>query len=220
MFYWGYIIAQVEPAPDGKSAKKYSVLFEDGDISHDLTKDRVCTEVNYVQMLKKNPPLPNPDKQFRQTLKTHLAHGRAEREAAAARIAAKKKGSRTAATAAAGDAATAATPLRKGTGKRNEASDKRKGKGEDTPKKCNASTVPTFFESFNQLNDAEQNVVNQVFSVLSRLRPQTLLRVDTSAVASTIRHELEGSFSITSDDRSVTLAQEIIDALKESVNNG
>jgi hypothetical protein len=219
MFYWGYIIAQVEPAPDGKSAKKYSVLFEDGDISHDLTKDRICTEVNYVQMLKKNPPLPNPDKDFRQTLETHLAHGRAERAAAADRIAAKKKGSRTAATAA-GDAATAATPLRKGTGKREEAPDKRKGEGQGTPKKCNASTAPTFFESFNQLNDAEQNVVNQVFSTLSRLRPQTLLRVDTSAIASTIRHELEGSFSITSDERSVTLAQEIIDTLKESVNDG
>ena len=220
MFYWGYVIAQVEPAPDGKTAKKYSVLFEDGAISHDLTKDRICTEVNYVQMLKKNPSLPNPDKEFRQTLKTHLAHGRAERAAAAARIAAKKKkGSRTAATAAGADAA-AATPLRKATSKHNEAPDNGKGEGQGTPKKRNASTAPTFFVSFNQLNDAEQNVMNQVFSTLSRLRTQTLLRVDTSAIASTIRNELEGSFSITSVDRSVTLAQEIIDSLKESTEDG
>jgi len=219
MMYWGYVIAQVEPAPDGTAAKKYSVLFEDGDISHDLTKDRVCTEIDYVQIIKQNPPLPNPDKEFRQILKTHLAHGRAEQAAAAARIIAKKGGSGAAATAA-GDAAVPATPVRKATGKRKEVPGNRRGKkGEGTSKKRDTNTAPAYFASSNRLNDTEQSVANHVFSTLSRLRIQTLDNVDTSAIASTIRHELGGSSSVTIG-RSVTLAQEILDSVRESTKIG
>ena len=76
MFYWGYVIDQVEPAPEnGTTAKKYSVLFEGGAVQ-ELTKDRICTEIAYFDHIGKhmgtNPPPPRRDEAFVKILKQHL----------------------------------------------------------------------------------------------------------------------------------------------------
>ena len=205
MFYWGYVVGHDGPITDEGPAR-YTVFFEEGDSASDLTKDRICTEIDYVQILKINPPLPNPDKVFRKDLKEKLA--KAAQAAAAAAAAAHLNGVKKA--SAGSDATSLETPVRKGAGKRKLASnDERRGGGSST-KKCNINTVPAFFTSTNRLNDAEQIVANRVFSTLSNLSIQTLNNADTSEIACAIRHEL-GSFS---EKKSAIMAQEILERVK------
>ena len=208
MFYWGYVIAHEGPVTEEGTAR-YSVLFEDGDIASDLTKDRVCTEIDFVQVLKINPPLPNPDKTFRQKLKNKLAHEKARQAAAAAaaHVSAMRKNSSSA-------VAAMTTPIRKASGKRKMDSDDGRGVGQGTPnKKSNTKTVPDFFASTNKLNHAEQAVANRVFSTLSSLSIQTLDNADTSGIACAIRYELGGKWDV---KKSMAMAQEMLDGVRKT----
>ena len=208
MFYWGYVVGHDGPITDEGPAR-YTVFFEDGDSASDLTRGRICTEIDYVQILKINPPLPNPDKDFRKVLKEKLAKAKAAQAAAAAALAA--AGHVNGMRKSPGNATTSLeTPVRKGAGKRKLAPNHgRKGGGSST-KKCNISTVPAFFTSASRLNDVEQNVANRVFSMLSSLNIQTLDNADTSDIASAIQHEL----GVSSEKKSAVMAQEILEKVK------
>ena len=187
------------------------MFFEDGDSASDLTKGRICTEIDYVQILKINPPLPNPDKDFRKVLKEKLAKAKAKAAQAAAAAALAAAGHVNDMRKSPGNATTSLeTPVRKGAGKRKLAPNHgRKGGGSST-KKCNISTVPAFFTSARRLNDVEQNVANRVFSMLSSLNIQTLDNADASDIASAIQHEL----GVSSEKKSAVMAQEILEKVK------